>query len=156
MGKFGIEAGADGKQSTDQPECFSEGGGRRVGAEVKRPVFLDLPDNAQCGERFFHRELEAGIVLVIPQLDVVPGSVFLDEMVLQDESLLLRVGEDGLDLGDFSRHQQGLRVFPRLLLEVGTDPMLDVPCFPYVKNPTLAVFEKIDAWMGGEMIDPLF
>jgi len=43
MGEFGINTGPDGKKPADQLQGFSEGGGRRIGTEIERTIFLNPP-----------------------------------------------------------------------------------------------------------------
>jgi hypothetical protein len=46
MGKFGIEAGPDGKEPPDQFQRFSQGSGGRVWTKIDGTIFLSAPDNA--------------------------------------------------------------------------------------------------------------
>ena len=45
MRKLGVEAGPDGKESSDQFQGLLERGGGRIRTEVNGSVFLDPPDD---------------------------------------------------------------------------------------------------------------
>src|SRR4030042_4132836 len=96
--KLGVEAGPDGKDSSNQLQGLSKGGGRGKRTKVKGTIFLNPSDNAQGGKLLFHRKSEARIVFVIPQFYVIPRTVGFDQVVLQNEGFLFRIGDNGLDV----------------------------------------------------------
>ena len=67
-------------------------------AEVGVAVLLHPPRHQRPRPRLSRRDLDVGVGLVVPQADVVPGPVLLDEGVLEEQGLQLGVGDDRLDL----------------------------------------------------------
>jgi len=59
---------------------------------------FDLPYDAEGWIFVFNREPETGIILVVPQFYVIPRMMFLDEMVLQNESFFFRVGDNRFNI----------------------------------------------------------
>lgn len=142
-------AGTNGKDSPDQFQRFSQGSRRGIRTEVKGSILLNLSHNAEGWKLFFNREPEAGIPFVIPQLHIVPGMMLLNEVVLQNQGFLLRMGHDGLDVCHFLNHQGGLRSLLRWLLKIGPNPVSDILCLPHVEDRPFFIFKKIDARVGG-------
>ena len=54
MGEFGVEAGPDRKEPSDQFQGLLKRSGRRVRAKVDRAIFLNPPHNAQGWKFLFH------------------------------------------------------------------------------------------------------
>jgi hypothetical protein len=155
VSKFGVETSPNGKQPADQFHRLSQGGGRWVRAKIDGAVFLDLPYDAEGGIFLFNRESEAGIILVVPQFHVVPWMMFLDEMVLQNESFFLRVGDDRFDICHPFEQGERLGILAIYFLEVGVDTVSEVASLSNVENGPLRVFEKIDTGMGRKMLELL-
>ena len=80
----------------------------------------------------------------------------LDEMILQDEGLLFRIGDDGVDLGHLFQQGEGLYILSTRLLEIGIHPMSDVSCFSHIENRPLLILKKIDTRVGGQTGNFLF
>jgi hypothetical protein len=110
-----------------------------------------LSDDAEGGIFVFNREPEAGIILVVPQFYVVPWMMFLDEMVLQNEGLFLRIGDDRVDVCHPFDQGERLDVFAIGPLKVGVDAVSQIASFSNVENGPLRVFEKVDTRMGRKM-----
>ena len=57
-------------------------------------VFLDATGDQDAGEWLARGELQVGVVLIVPQQDVVLRNSLLDEVVLECERLDHRIGDD--------------------------------------------------------------
>jgi hypothetical protein len=112
-----------------------------------------LSYDAEGGIIVFNRKPEAGIILVVPQFYVVPWMMFLDEMVLQNEGLFLRVGDDRFDICHPFKQGQRLGILAICFLEIRVDAVSEVASFSNVENGPLRVFEKVDPWMGRKMLE---
>src|SRR4030043_122551 len=110
MSKFGIDAGSDRKEPTDQLQSFSEGGSRWIGTEIERTIFFNPPYETQCRIFFFQGEFETGVILIIPELHIIAGMVSLDEVILKNQGLLLCVGDNGVNISHFFQHREGFRL----------------------------------------------
>jgi hypothetical protein len=148
MGKFGVEAGPDRKESSDQFQGLFERSGGWVRTEIEGVVFLNPPHNAQGWKFFFHRESEAGIILIIPQFYIISRMVLLDEIIFQDISFFFRIGDDGINVCHLFQHRQGLYILFSRLLEIGTHPVFDIPSLPNIEDRSLLIFKKIDTRIG--------
>jgi hypothetical protein len=95
--KLGVETGPYRKNSSNQFQGLFERGGGGKRTKVNGTVFLNPSDDAQSRKLFFQRKPEARIVFVIPQLYVITWVVDFDEVVLQNEGFLFRIGDNGID-----------------------------------------------------------
>jgi len=153
--KLGVEAGPNWEDPSNQPEGFFKRSRRRIRAEVDRIIFLDPSHNGERGKILLHGKLKTGIILIVPQLHVITGTVCFDQVVFKDEGLLLCVGDNGVDVGHILQHGQSLRILIFRLLEIGTYPMFDIAGLADVENRPSLILEKVDPRMGREMIDVL-
>jgi hypothetical protein len=72
-----------------------------------------------------------------------------DQVVFKDEGFLLRVGDNGVDVGYIPQHGQSLCILILSLLEIGAYPMSDIAGLADVKDGLFLILEKIDPGMGG-------
>ena len=84
----------------------------REGAEVRCAILPRLPHFEHARVRLLKRDADIGVLLIVPQADVVLGAPLLDEVVLEDQGLDLGIGDDRLELGRGLQHGQN---FGRLL-----------------------------------------
>lgn len=85
----------------------AHGPARGVGPKVAGPVVGGAADDEDPGERL-GGDLEVGVALVVPEADVEPGAVLLDEGVLEDEGVLLGGGDDRLEVGRLPEEEADL------------------------------------------------
>jgi hypothetical protein len=156
IGKLGVKAGPDGKESSDQLQGLPKGGGRRIRAKIDGAIFLDPPHDAQGWKFFLHGEPEARIILIVPELHIITGMVYLNKVVFQDEGLFFCIGDDGFDVCDLLQHRQSLHIFFGRPLKIGIDPVFDIPGLPHIEDDPLAIFKKIDTGIRRKVIDFLF
>ena len=87
VGELVVTARADGERAQEQVERLPDGVGVGEGAEVPDVLALLAPHDHGPGPLVAHGDGEEGVALVVPQADVEPGPVLLDEAVLEHEGL---------------------------------------------------------------------
>jgi hypothetical protein len=109
------QALADAEDATRQPDRLPHGAGRQVGSVVSSAVARDgtLPNNAQGRILFAQVDPDIGVALVVPIPDVEPRTVLLDEVELENQRLLLRLGHHDVQIADERNHE------PRPRVEIG-------------------------------------
>lgn len=81
-------------------------GSVREGAEIEEALIVGPPSDLQKGVVSLHRDV--GIMGVIHHHDVVAGIVGLDQVHLEDESLLVGVDDDEVEMIDMGDHGEDL------------------------------------------------
>ena len=132
------------KELARQPERLPHGGGRVERAEVGGAVLVNAPSHHQAWELLVGRELQEGIVLVVPENDVVARPVLADEIRLQHQGLELVVGHDVVEVGDLAHEGVGLRIAGACLLEVRADAAPQRGGLAYVQRLALGVAVEVD------------
>ena len=95
-------------------------------------------------------------VLVVPELDVVPGPVLLDEVVLEDRRLLLVGRDDGLEVADRSLQDGDERAVVAVrVLEVAPHARAQALGLADVDDDLLLVLEEVDARLRGQRVELL-
>ena len=89
-----IGAGAQGKEFIGQLQGVVDHPGIGIGPEIAGLVPAHLAHHFQAGKVVFQIQLDIGIVLIILEAYIVPGTVLFDELALQEQSLHLGGGED--------------------------------------------------------------
>jgi len=153
VSEFHIPACSEGKDGLQKAQGLLGGATGGVGSEIPRPVFFRPPDQLPAGKggRGIHANVEIG--LVVTKNNVVPGAVFLDKIVLEDEGLFLRRGKDPFHLPDPGKeegdHPPGIRS-SRVVAEASPK----VFCLAHIENLPGGVPHQIDAGSpGGHMDD---
>jgi hypothetical protein len=155
VSELGVEAGSYGKEPPDEFQGLPERSRRWIRAKIEGAIFLGAPDHAEGGKLLFHGKPQKRVGLIIPQLDIVTGPVFLDEIIFKDEGLFFGISDNRVNVRHPFQHGQGLCVLPIGLLKIGTHPVLDVPCLADIEDRSLFVLEKVDPGARREMIDSL-
>ena len=138
-------AGPEREQRPHQAEGLAKGGRRVERAVVGRAVLLDPPGDQETRELLVRRQLQEGVVLVVPQDDVVAGPVPLDQVRLEDQGLELVGRDDVVEVGDVVDQRVGLRVARAGGLEVGADAGPDGRRLADVDHLPLGVLVEVDA-----------
>jgi len=115
-----------------------------IGAVVERTVLLQAPDHIEARILGFYVETEVGIVLVVPEDDVVARMVLLDQGGLKDERLELGVGHDGLEVGDLADQHLGFFSLGPLL-KIRAHPAPEGKGLAHIDNVALSIFHEVDA-----------
>ena len=115
-------AGADLEVARDHPHD-PPGEPAPEGPEIGVAVLQHAPRHQGPGPRLPRRDLDVRVGLVVPQADVVPGAMLLDEGVLEEQGLELRVRDDRLEV--LVGVEQRLRLgVPGVAGEIGRDALL--------------------------------
>ena len=123
--------------------------GREERSREEVASLFDAPGHEDSRKRFGCRQLEIGIVLVVPEEDVELGHALLDEVVLERERLHDRIGHDHLDRRDLVDQRFVTRAEP---------PCRKVAAHAVPQHARLAdvdrlaggVAPEVDAWLFGE------
>ncbi len=89
-------------------------------------------------------ELDVRKALVVPQDDVEPRPVLLDEVVLEQQRLGVGVGDRDLDVRDLLDQREGLRL-DLARHEVAADAVLEATRLSHVQQLAFAAVHAIDA-----------
>jgi len=127
--------------------------GRDVGAAVRVVVLRHPPHDVQARVLLRQRQLQVGVVLVVPQTDVVTGLVPLDEVVLEGQGLHLGVGQDQVEVGDLAHEVAQERVRGPGGLEVLADAVPQQAGLAHVEDPPLLVLEQVHAGPRGHGLE---
>ncbi len=125
----------------------------RVRAEVSAPVVHDAARHVDPGERLPYGHLDVRVLLVVPEKDVEPWPMLLDEVGLEDQRLGLRAHHDRLQSLDVPHHLAVLRAQVRVRLEVTSHSCSERLRLPDVQHRPLGATEEVHPWFGGELGD---
>ena len=115
-----------------------------IRAEMACAVLFRTAYELKAGEGFGGIDPDVVVGFVVPEIDVVARPVLLDQVVLKDQRLLFRPGENEIEIPDSGNEEGDHR--PRVGAgEIGPDPRLQVPRLPHVENLPGAVPHQIDA-----------
>ena len=97
--------------------------GKRL--QIRPKVFCAIPGNFAHDFHprviFFEIDAHIGVVLVVPQQDIIVRLVFLNQVALQNERFLFAVCDDIFKIRYFIDHRIGLGVFygvgPKILAD---------------------------------------
>ncbi len=147
-----IPATPERKDRLEEAEGFPGGGAGGIGAEIAGAVRLRTAHQLEPRERLCRIDADVEIGLVVPEIDVVPGPVLLDQVVLKDQRLLLRPRDDELHITDPGNEERNHRpaVGPG---EVGPDARLQIPRLSHVEDLPRTVLHEIDAGAPGGVSD---
>ena len=149
LGDAPVPATAQAEDPLHEFQELPDRGAGGVGAEVAGPVRGKPADQAQAGGRVFEVQAETEEIFIIPEVDVVAGTMLLDEIALQDEGFPFRGGHQKIHLGE-ALHQEG-GPGAGLVPEIGPHPVFQVDGLADVEHLTPGIFEEIDAGAGGKM-----
>src|SRR5262249_13107867 len=140
----GDAAGPQREELTHETEGLPHGGGGIEGPEVGGAVLLHAPGPHQARGLLLRGELAGGVVLVVPQADVVAGAVALDQVRLEDERFQIVAGDDELEVVDLADQGVRLRVAGPRVLEIGAHWAWERGGLPHIDDLALRVLVEID------------
>ncbi len=119
----GLLAAPDEEVLVDQVDGRAGPSGRAERPEIARAVRFDLAAEVDPGPGLAGRHLEVGEALVVLELQVEPGLVLLDVVVLEEDRLLLGAGQDVVDVVRLAENAADLDV--GIGQKVGADPVAE-------------------------------
>ena len=140
-----LGAGAVGEELLQQVKRTTHRSGRRIRTEVARTVIVMPPGEIDAREFVCQVDLDVWVRLVILQMGVVTRHVFLDERVLKQQRLALRLHDDVLKVADSLDQVTRLAVQPRWVSEVRAQSVTQADRFTHVEHLTPAVPHHIYA-----------
>ncbi|KAF5069829.1 hypothetical protein DSECCO2_228870 [anaerobic digester metagenome] len=152
----GPAAGPDGINGLDGLQRLIHGVDVGEGAEVARSVLGRLARHEHPGEIFLQGDLDEGEALVVLQVDVVFGQMFLDQVLLENQRLNFRVGDDVFKFRHMGHHEAGFRIQPLGVSEVLANPVFQDLGLADIDNLAPGVFHNIDAGGVGQDFQLVF
>jgi hypothetical protein len=140
----GDAAGPEGKELSHEAEGLPHGGGGIEGPEVGRAVLLHPPGHHQTRILLVGGQLEEGIMLVVPEDDVVARAVPLDQIRFEDQGLELVAGDDELEVPHLPHQGVGLGVVGSRVLEVRAYASPERGRLAHVDDLPLGVLVEVD------------
>ena len=132
--------------------CRGAGG---IGAEMACAVFFRTAHELKTGKGFGRIDPNIVVGFIVPEINVVAWPVLLDQVVLKDQRLFFRSGENKLHIPDSGNEEGDHR--PRVGLgEIGPDPRLQIPGLAHIDDLSGSVLHQIDAGAPGGMPDLRF
>ena len=139
-----------GKQGTQQFHGGAQCPYIRIGTVIFPAVFYHATGDVHAGELFLQGDLQIGIGFIVPQHDVVTGTVFLDQVAFQNQSFDLAVGHDGFKVFHMADQRFHFDRMSARCPEVAVDPVIQIFCLAYVDNPAGAVVHEVHAGLMGQ------
>ena len=148
-----IRTRANGKHAIEPAEGLPDGLAGGVRPEVESLVFARAPHHRQARIALPRVEPQVNVVLVIPQVDIEPRLVFLDEGVLEDESLFFGVGDQKVDIHHRGQPEADMKTRVASLREVLPHPASQVLGLADVDHLAIGVLHQINARRAREAFD---
>ena len=145
-----VAAVSHGEQGTQQ---FHGGAQRpyiRIGTEIFPAVFYHATGDVHAGELFLLGDFQIRIGFIVPQHDIVTGTVFLDQVAFQNQGFDLAVGHDGFKVFHMADQRFHFDRMSARCPEVAVDPVIQIFCLAYVDNPAGAVMHEVHAGFMGQ------
>ena len=114
---------------------------------------MDSAHNAEPRKSFLNRQAQIRILFIIPEDDVEPRPVSLDQRTFQDEGLKLRAGDDGLHIGNLPDQKTGFWSQLRRFLKVRAHAIRQNASLPDVKDFAAIALQEVDAGNPREMVE---
>jgi hypothetical protein len=125
-------------------------GSGREGAEIGSR-YLSVPNGYQPGKGIVGKQ-NIRVGLGVFEVDIIPGLVFFNKGVFQDQGLQFIVCDQGIHFGGFLKHNP---CFGRMILrnKVAANPVPEVLGLSDIENPVLIVQKKINTWGPWDQFD---
>ena len=144
------------EELAEQVEGLANALGAGEGAEVGAIGPVALASEVDARKLLVEADADVRIGLVVPQPDVEPGAVALDEALLRKQRLGLVPGDQELDrvrpVDQLGRAAHARSAAPALAREVRRDPLADRVRLADVEGLTRPVAENVDAGSVGELL----
>ncbi len=141
---------AQGKDPINFLERFAHGAAGGIGAEIEGAVALNLAHDLQCGKLLTRIETDGNIGLVVAQVDIVTGSVLLDQGILKDQRLFFGIGDNRLERAHPVHQEPDMRTAVAFGRKVRTQAAAQILRLADVENLARLALHQIDAREIGE------
>lgn len=133
---------------------LAEHAGVRKGSEVAGAAVVAIPCQAELGEFAVEVELDHEETLVVREVGIVSGAVFLDQASFEQEGFCLRTHGQYVEIGNEVEHGPDFGLLDDLLarrLKVGRDALLEVFGLADIERTPKTIFHQVHAWCMGYM-----
>src|SRR5262249_34205905 len=151
-----IRAGPELEVAVDDPQRLPDAARARIGAEVHRPVALEAAHHLQTRPLVARIQPQADEVLVVLEEDVERRLVALDELVLEEESLLLVAHHHRVDVLQPRLEEGDEGPGVAAPAEVGAHAGAEAHRLADVDDLAPGVLHEVDAGSRGEPLQLLF
>ncbi len=134
---------AHGEELLDDVERAAHGADIGIGSEVARSIRLEAPGDDDPRKRLLNGHLDVRVGLIVPQRDVEPRPVFLDQVGFENQRVRLARHDDGLQISHLSHEGLRFHTFGVVSGEIAPDPRAQPLGFADVQDPPLRVFPEI-------------
>lgn len=117
---------------------------RGIRAKIERTIFHNVSGGENSRKRFL-LNANPWKGLIVFQQDIVAWLVLLDEVVLQQQRIKLRLNYNVLDVVNFPNQKSGFTTVISILGEVGPHPLSQIFCLAYIDEIALRVEVLIHA-----------
>jgi hypothetical protein len=138
-----IITGSKGIHAFDQIKQGADGTHLSVGPKILRSV-LDAPSGREYSGKALIFDTEPGIGLVIPQQHIIPGLMFLDQVILQQKGIRFGGYHYVTDAVDLSDHDTGLPL-PMELCEIRTNALFEILGLAYIEDFSFCIKKLINS-----------
>ena len=148
-----IRTRANGKHAVQPAQGLPDRLAGGVRPEVERLVFARTPHHREARIALPRVEPQVDVVLVIPQVDIEPRLVLLDEGVLKDESLFFGIGDQKVDVHYRGQPEADMKTRVAALREILPHPAAQVLGLADVDHLAIGVLHQINARRAREPFD---
>ena len=145
--------GADRQDLRDRVERAADGTRVAEGAEIGRAIVDAAAGAADARPGVVQFDLDVGVLLVAPPLDVIARGVAADQLRFEDQRLQFGADDDRLDPRDRLQQPRFLRL-PERLRVVGADPVAEVLGLADVDDRVPGVAHQVAAGEVRDRVEP--
>ena len=142
---------ADGEGGMDEPQHLRRRDPHHIGTEIASVVALQATNHLHPREVLRRIDSEEGIEFVVFQEDIVERFVQFDQIILEDERLLLGMGDQVVEIGDLRDHLEHLLRLGRTI-EIGAHAVFEILRLADVDDPPALVSHHIHPAVRGEFL----
>ena len=143
-----VATGADALAAQETFESAADPSHLGVGPEIARPILMQPAGEVDAGKVFGHCDANAGVLLVVAQMQVEAGLMLLDEVGFEDQRLGLGTDHQRLDGNRLARELAGSDRGALCPREIGAHPMAQRLGLAHIQDLALRAPQQIDARFG--------
>ena len=98
-------------------------------------------------------DLDIRISFIVLQTNVVLGTMFLDQVPLEDERLELGPDQDPFDMGNLAHQAARLLIMAGIRMEIRADAIFQTDGFADIDDRPFGVLHQVTAGFGGQRVE---
>ena len=140
--QFLVSAGPEGEEAFQDVQDAAHAAYCGIGAEIQGAILRLPAHHLDPGEGILETYFQVRVVLVIPEDDIVPGTVLPDQVGLQDQGFHLITCEGPVDVPDLLHQSTCLGILAPS--EIAGDPVFQVHGLSHIKDLAPLIQHLID------------